>query len=474
MATGRAVYAPPVLLAGLVILLVWLPVPLGSNRPWAWSLMHAASLSLLGLWCAGWVSRPDSLPDVLRQHRSVFLLLACWIAYVLLQAIPLPAAVVEQLSPTAFAHHEQMRMTGMEPVHFLSMDPGSTLQEAQKLSAYAALFLLTLALVTTRRRLRIVMVGIVVIGTLEAFYGLLVYLSPRQAMLWYPGFNKDAVSGTYVNRNHFAGLMEMSIAAALGLIISETPRNYRPNWRDQLRRASDALLGQGGWLSFCLTLMIVALLLSTSRGGIAALILGIGFMCGLSAFGKRSDAAGMRVFPRIFVLAFVGIAWLGAGGLLQKIESVGISSNRAELREVTLRMAADFSFTGSGAGTFPWVFPAYKDERLSGGHYTHAHNDFLQLLAEQGVVGFALAAAVIASVAWRILAAYVRRRDPLMRGALFASGAGSVALLAHGAVDFNFHIPANAAMFFVLLGLGGVAAQVAHEAAKANERIDYY
>ena len=86
--------------------------------------------------------------------------------------------------------------------------------------------------------------------------------------------------------------------------------------------------------------------------------------------------------------------------------------------------------------------------------YEHAHNDYLELIAEQGALGAVLlGGAVFAAMATNMLA-FLRRRDLGARAVLFGVNVATVALLIHGLVDFNFHIPANAAYFFVLLGIG--------------------
>jgi O-antigen ligase len=180
----------------------------------------------------------------------------------------------------------------------------------------------------------------------------------------------------------------------------------------------------------------------------------------LAVFFRRGRTEESRVALKGGVVAVVGVAWLGAGGIVEKLETVGFANNRGDIREAIYAMVRDFWLTGSGAGTFQWVFPAYKTEALGGGYYEHAHNDFLELLAGQGVTGFVLAGGAICILLLRIVSGYLRRRDPLMRGALFFAICGATSLLAHGLVDFNLNIPANAALFFILLGVGLVAADL--------------
>jgi O-antigen ligase len=206
--------------------------------------------------------------------------------------------------------------------------------------------------------------------------------------------------------------------------------------------------------------MVAGLMFSASRGALAATAIAFLLIggAGMLARGRRSREG--RVLPLAFVLAATAVAWLGMESLNSKLTESGLTSDREIVRHATYPMIVDRPWFGSGAGTFRFLFPLYKDARLARAYYDHPHNEPLELLAEQGVVGFALLAGGL-GVAWfRNLAAFARRRQPLMRGVLFGSLMGTGALLLHGLVDFNLHIPANAAYFSVLLGLGVVACRL--------------
>jgi putative inorganic carbon (HCO3(-)) transporter len=445
---------------GLLLLIAWLPIPLGSNRAWSAGLMHAAAMVLVGTWCLRFAAYGTGVTPALRKGKSALALLALWLAYIAFQAVPLPPALLAALSPRAFEHYSFAADAGTAPLSSLSLDPGSTLAILQKCMAYVALFFLTLVLLTSRRRIGLMLTALTLVGTAEAFYGIMTYLGRGNLVLWYPGIAGNSVSGTYVNRNHFAGLMEVTVAAAIGLLIARSTMHYGRGWTEALRNGIDFLLKDTAWVSFCLLVMCTALILSTSRGGVAALVFSIGFAAALAVFFRRGRAAESRVPLKVGVLAIVGVSWLGAGGIVEKLENVGFVNNRGDIREAIYAMVGDFWLTGSGSGTFQWAFPAYKTEALGAGYYEHAHNDFLELLSEQGAIGFVLVGGAICIILFKIVRGFLRRRDPLMRGALFFSLCGATSLLVHGMVDFNLQIPANAALFFVLLGVGVVAADL--------------
>ncbi len=264
--------------------------------------------------------------------------------------------------------------------------------------------------------------------------------------------------------------MEITIPAAIGLLLAHSTVHYGRGWREVVRSVMDFVLRDTGWISFCLLVMCTALILSTSRGGVAALMFAVSLTALLAVMMRGRDTAESRLPLKLGAFVVVGVVWLGAGGIAEKIERVGFASNRADIREAIYPMIGDFWLTGSGAGTFRWVFPAYKTDALGGGYYEHAHNDFLELLSEQGVVGFILVGVAICLLLFKIVTAYLRRRDPLIRGALFFSICGATSLFAHGLVDFNLNIPANAALFFVLLGVGAAAAETDSEGRRHRRR----
>ena len=256
----------------------------------------------------------------------------------------------------------------------------------------------------------------------------------------------------------------MTIPAGMGLLLtSGEPQESGRGLRALLRATSSMLLGQRGILLFGLLVMFAALILSTSRGAIGSLAAAVILAVLMAIRKKGGRARELKVGLIAVVLIVSALFWLGAGQLSSKLESSGLASSRGDLRELSYRMIADNPVVGTGVGTYRWVFPKYKDQRFGSGFYEHAHNDYLEILIEQGILGFSLLVVALGLVAAKIVKAYRQHHDPLVRGALFAVVVGCTSLLLHGLVDFNFQIPANAAYFFALLGVGAVAADIGRE-----------
>ena len=439
-----------------LLLIAWLPLPLGSNRAWAWSIMQIWVFTLLAIWLARHWRRPFPSNPALAAARGPIIALTLWLAYTLLQIIPLPGAVLSMASPAAYALHsfdDSSPATGWAP---LSIDQGASMTEFLKACSYVSILLLTLILANSVKRLRILAFVMAGVGFGEALYGLILHFTGTeyiwlQSKMYYRGF----VTGTFINRNHMAGHMEMTISVAIGFLLAGRPSlNFNHGLKSFFRIMISSIMGSWGFLVIGAIIMFSALFLSGSRGGVGSLFFALLSVYSLVFFAgiirKREATTG----PFLLGLFLASALWLGLGQLPERYEETDVSlEQRTGLWRQTLDIAADYPMTGSGAGTFQSIFPLY-DSGHSPRFFDHAHNDYVELLADQGLIGFALLASALALFFRILISALKTRRDHFMRGMLVASSVGVTSLMYHSVVDFNMHIPANAAYFFTLIGIG--------------------
>ncbi|MCP5155218.1 MAG: O-antigen ligase family protein [Ectothiorhodospiraceae bacterium] len=439
------------LTAGLIATLAWLPIPLGSNRPWSGWLMVALAAGLLGAWASRAVRGRPLGAQALRSSSVALGLLALWVAVTALGAVALPQWLVAALAPASLAAHAEAAgalETTVRPS--LAVEPGAALVQAARGAACVALLVVAAVVAGTRRALAIVATAMVAVGTLEAGYAVLAHLARGAHGLWDPGWTGDAptgtyATGTYVNRNHLAGLLELTLGLTLGLLaagIGAVPATLR------------GILRASGTPTVALWAAAVvqgtALVLTASRGAVLALLAATATVT-LLVLGPRG---ARRALVALGTVGLIAVLTLGAERLTGKLAEQGLGSNRPALAAVTSQMFLANPWVGWGAGSFHAVFPAFRGPELGTAAYDHAHNDYLQLLAEQGLAG-ALPLLTAVALVLALLARGARaRRDPLGRGVATGALIGCTALALHGLVDFNFRIPANAAWFFALLGLG--------------------
>jgi O-antigen ligase len=219
-------------------------------------------------------------------------------------------------------------------------------------------------------------------------------------------------------------------------------------------RHADARLARRIAWSLVVALALAALLFSRSRAA-------IGF--GLAAFGATSlvlvwSAATTRVrvaLGTVAGVAFLLAAYAGLTPIVERFAPDDLSlgyEGRVRLAATALRAGLEFLPFGSGLGTFGDVFQRFQGEKLVG-YVDHAHNDYAEAFVDLGVAGIGVIVLMTFAVLAR-WAAITRGHVSRSLGTLqVAAGFSVLALAAHGAFDFNFHIPANAIYFSFLAGV---------------------
>src|SRR5213082_1359041 len=410
-------------------LLLWMPLPFGSNIAWAWSLMEAWVFLIAGLWLVQYYRGKVSLN---RPFVRAWPLTACLLAtlvWIVVQALPLPAGALGLLSPRSLEIH-----SATHSYPSLSLDVYATRQAALQTLAYLLFFCLTLLLVNNKPRIKLLAQAIILGGVFQAAYGSLMTLSGLEYGIFIDQQDAGVATGTFINRNHLAGYLEMCLATGVGLMLAELSSPNAAGWRDSARRLLRTLLGNKARVRLALVVMVTGLVLTRSR------------------MGNTAFFASLTVIDLLVVGNFFGIEKVA-----ERIQQTSIhSEDRVDTDRDALAMLRDFPLTGIGAGTFYAVYPMYTSAVVVTGFTRHAHNDYLQFACEFGLVFAAVLSAVVLASLWTAIRAQLKRRDPLMQGMGFAATMAIAALLIHSAVDFNLQIPANAAMFVVMLALGWV------------------
>jgi O-antigen ligase len=323
--------------------------------------------------------------------------------------------------------------TGRTAVSFL------TRIELLKYSALLALFFLCVQSYRTQAQWRGFIWFLLSLGFVVSMFGILQHFTFNGKLYWVRELQYGGIPfGPYVNRNHFAGLMELLIPPGLAIQILGGER------RDQLPLVTLFNL-----------LPIGALFLSASRGGIVSFVAEVGFLAILIVACRRQK----KVFVAaafVVTLAAILISWLGIGRALDRFASyqkleVG-ETRRAEMFHDSLRIFRDHPILGTGLGTLQEVFPHYET-LYDGLVVNHSHNDYAEALAETGLIGgtcWFVFLILLFWTAWRILSSEKESRS-------FAYHAGALVacfgLLVHATVDFNFHIPSNALIFLLQAAL---------------------
>jgi O-antigen ligase len=329
----------------------------------------------------------------------------------------------------------------------ISLEPFATQVSALHFFALALLLGATIVLLDSASRIRRMAILITVFGFAYAFYAILQsVLSPLKI---YGLYEAGAPFGSFVNRHNFAAYMEMTMALPLGLMfVGAVGKDKR-------------LLYVTG-----IALMGVALLLSGSRGGLVAFVAEVIFLALLAAGMKSRSRLWLKLTLAALLLAAIvgGAIFVGGETSLTRVAETAatqdVTTGRSNIWQVTLRVIGSNMPFGAGFGAFGVAYTPH--DSMSGlERVEQAHNDYLQVLADAGIVGLLIGAFFL----WRL---FLLGRDAVSIGNSYRRGialgalAGIFAILVHSIFDFVLHTTAVSVLFLTLLAIL-IASRVSYE-----------
>lgn len=330
-------------------------------------------------------------------------------------------------------------LVAMELVFGTTAYPFYTRVALLELSACLLLFFLSCQAFRERRELRSFIWFLVCFGFAVAVFGLVQSFTSNDKLYWVRPLTAGGDPfGPFVNRNHFAGMMELLAPLGLSLLL------FRGVRREQM-----PLVG-------LLTILpVAALFLSGSRGGIASFFFEIGLLAVIVQSRKIQKLQRVAV-AAVLLAAIVAAGWLGANKLFERFTQIRSGEVSLERRWTmatgSWHIFLDHPILGTGLGTLVDVYPRYETY-YDGRIVDHAHNDYVELLAETGIAGGLCGLAffwIFFREAWALLGTEQSSFSlGLHAGALSACSG----MLVHSLVDFNLHIPANGLLFLLLASL---------------------
>jgi O-antigen ligase len=361
---------------------------------------------------------------------------------VLVQLVPLPPFLLRRLSPGSYHFYNDRLLLPVASFRPISVSPADTLRGLFFLAGFSLLFgavYREFADARWRRRLAylVVVVGLLmsVVGLVQSAYGTkAIYGVIHTIYDW-------AIFGPYVNRSHFAGYVVMAIPLAVAFAL-EALSGLGREWRR--RRRGLAVLGDPEANAFVrrsaeAMMLVVGLIASQSRGGVVAFAVSMAAL----PFTSRHRRAAAAV---VLLVALLGVPWLGLGDIVLGFKGRGIQASRIDMWRDMLPMFPSFPLLGSGFNAFGTAYAPFQTIwRMD--FIGEAHDDYLQVLLDNGLVG----AGLFAYLLFRTFEAAARAASRSAFGVgLFG---GLLALAVHALVDFNWQIPANAATYVALAAL---------------------
>ena len=448
-----------------VLLVGWGAVAFGAEYSWAYAplLVFSVVVGVLGLLASAGGHFPA---------RSLGFALAAIFVGGLLQLVPLSQRTIEMVSPASVvADYRQLyakvTMQPLEPT--VPLDGGArrpmSIAPSRTVLGLAFLAALTALLVGCARGISAVgpgeiARGILVLGVVVALASLVQHTLGSETVygFWYPPKGGVQPFAPFVNHNHTAGWLLMALSLSAGCFagaVASGLRGVKPGWRHRIlwlssRDASETLL-----TGFAIAVMAIAVVVTASRSGSICLALVIVVFGWWVARRQPSGSRKMFTFAHLLVVLFAAISFGGIEVLAGRFSLTSWSNldGRLDVWQDTIRIVRDFPLTGTGLNTYGIAMLSYQTVQ-DGSQYIEAHNDYLQIVAEGGLL---LGLPILLSLMLFIREVWRRFREKNDDTATYWLRAGAVvglcAIAAQEVVDFTLQMPGAAALFVVLAAI---------------------
>ncbi|MBT3368709.1 MAG: hypothetical protein HN416_16295, partial [Nitrospina sp.] len=436
-------------------LLVFSPLAFGTVEQWSLTLMEALTFLAVALLLLHRLYRKEPIYSV-----PGLLPLCLFLCYLLLQLLPLPPALLKIISPeTVNIYQETIGILDPAAWFSISVNKKTGFREFFRYGTYVCFYFLTIQLLTDKHKLQRTVYNVIIFISLLAAFAIIQNYTSVGTIYWLKTVSgRSNIFGPYVNHNHFAGLVEMILPLVLCLFLYLKPKiKYKQTWREKIVEIFDI---QGGevhiLMGFSAILLTVSLVLSLSRGGLISACLALMVLVLLLMVRGRQKGKGFLLLFFLGVILF-SVSWFGWESTLERFgrlqnDQGEIYEARLDFWQDSLQIISDFPVTGVGFGSFADVYPRY---RTIAGDFSvlHAHNDYLELLIEGGVIGLLLVFWFLAELFYKSYSVFRRRRDPYSIYLFLGCLTGIVSILFHSLTDFNLHLGANGLYYYFLAGL---------------------
>jgi O-antigen ligase len=434
--------------------LAWCPFWFGSHSLLAWGINAVLFPGLVAIYELSLLIRGERHPVAIWHIKAPAALFGAVVVWIFIQ---------NATWTPAWFHHPIWQMAADaldQPVDgSISVDRELTSLALLRLLTAASVFWMALQLCRHASRAGLLVWSIAAITCGYAAYGLGAHWLAPERVLWLDDLlNRNVVHSTFINPNSFATYAGIGLVAFCALIL----RLYRNEFasvggsiRFRIATFIEVTGQKGAVLLGGAFVVLVALLLSGSRGGIAATVMGLLVLAALTLRLRKNNFAEQREAIIVVGVLFVAATFLAFGDVVAgKIALEGFGDEgRMALQTITIRSILAAPVLGYGYGTFKDVFPMFRDQSLSTSlAWQLAHNTSLEALQGLGLVFGSMLVAGVSLLVWRCIKGAAARQMDEMLPCVAASAA--VLLGVHSMVDFSLQIQAIALTFMALLGAG--------------------
>jgi len=394
-----------------------------------------------------------------KAYRFPLSLMVLWILYQIIQILPLP-------------------LPGLDGWATISINPSDSIQGIALNVSLVSLMLSSMMLATSSDRLKKILLVIVLTGSANAIYALFVYLSVENVSFFVlpEPFKSDKLyhhvtRGTFVNHNHFFDFMAITLTYLVAIYESTRP-SITATSQSKWIILIDSFYSERTVYLVLTLLIFTALIMSHSRGGYLAMLAAWLLVTVVLFHAKRTSCPPQNTLNRkvnhtlklILIILVAMVTITSTSKNYQQpyaVKEFNLHSNSPIFRS-SLKLINAHPITGSGTNTYdqahtPYIQHYFPKTTL---HWSHAHNGYLELIAEQGIIGFLLLGGAIVFLTIRFFQHVFVQPVSIARNCLIANALTTMTLLIHAIAEYNFQVPALSAYFFISLGLGMAASQL--------------
>lgn len=437
-----------------VAILLFAPLAFGSVETWSIGLVEALIFLTTIIYCRE-IRHKSQVPLKVPGAIPLFLLLL----FMWVQLIPLPPSLVSFIAPGIYhAYAPILDLQENNQWIPLTVNQKSTLLEALRITSYAFFYMLTVQLLSNSSLLKKTVKIIAGLATIIAFLAILQKFTSPDLIYWFrPVPERTQPFGPWINYNHYAGFMELLFPIVLALFFFYRPhQTTHPTFRHKIVSIFSAPESNiNFFLGFGAVLILASIFLSLSRGGTISATLALLFFLLLA--GKKTKNTGIILPTVIIGGVLLAMTWFGWDSFFARFNSTTTETGtlvfgRWQIWQACAPLIQDNLFSGTGFGTFVHAYPQYST--LSGSTTVgHAHNDYIELLTDGGLIGFLLSALFVLTILKHGFKGLTLRRNPYSVFLIIGCLTGILSILVHSISDFNMHNGANGLYFFLLCGI---------------------
>jgi len=450
----------------LISLLLFMPLAFGAVEAWSEEVViaFAAAISICFL-----------LKLIIEKSSTfvwswTYIPVAIFVLVAVFQLISLPVSIVKIISPNTFSMKQELlgdlpNSDDLLKSMTLSFYPYTTRHNLRLIISILAVFLAVVNVYRQPKKIKRLLIAISIIGGSIALLALTQNILGNGNIYWIvPTVKGTANSGTFVNHSHYSQFMNLSIGAAVGLLLIKICDGFTGKKITPLVVSEyvTSPIFKSMWLLLAMVIIGVAtVFMSLSRGGMISMLIAAGFTT-LVLSSRRSLRGRGWIMVLLTLGAFICVLYLGFDAVYDRLATLGrlheAESGRWQIVKDIMVAWTKFPVFGTGLGTHEVVYPMFDRSTIST-LAAYAENEYAQAAEETGFIGVA-ALAIFGLIIWICYVRNIKSALIPVFSVAYGLGFGLLAIMIHSLSDFGQHLPANAFLSAIFCALILVLADI--------------